>query len=152
MRARAFVHMARPLAEKTQQDKLLTKQAAEAEKLKRKVPQRVSCRHIFLRDMMLEAKQGLQDGEKLPHSTRMVLVSKHAEMFQRLGAAPHFTQTWSNIPPGVGGGGGVEILHKSLTSILSAAPVTGQAPTTMTNTYSTNTLWFVSEYCSRIGR
>lgn len=76
-----------PLVTDTTEDRELKKAQKAMDKLKRKVPQKVSGRHLFLRDLVLEAKAGLQGGEKLPHSTRMALVSKHTGVFQRLSPA-----------------------------------------------------------------
>lgn len=81
---RALLHMARPLFANDEEIERRRRAEDTVAKLKRKVPGRCSGQNMFLKDLFVEAKALLPDGEKLAHSTTLKIFSQHGEMYRRL--------------------------------------------------------------------
>ena len=82
---RAFIHMIRPLFQHSSQDKAMARLEQAQAALRRKVPERISGRHVFYAELVQTAtRRG--DGQAPSKQIRMTLVRQHSSWYQTLPA------------------------------------------------------------------
>jgi hypothetical protein len=84
---RTMVHQCRNLFNKTQEAKEIERAEQKAEALRSRMPQRTHAKQLFLRELMVEAKNALTPGAKMSSQLRQALMRQHSELFQALDPA-----------------------------------------------------------------